>query len=54
MNEILRELAYFGMVLSVFYFWIGTWIRRRFPSPLVNPLLIATIQIGRASCRERV
>lgn len=43
MNEILRELAYFGMVLSVFYFWIGTWLRRRFPSPLVNPLLIATI-----------
>ena len=43
MNEILWESAYFGMVLSVFYFWIGTWIRRRFPSPLVNPLLIATI-----------
>lgn len=43
MNEILRESAYFGMVLSVIYFWFGTWLRRRFPSPLVNPLLIATI-----------
>ena len=43
MNEILWESAYFGMVLSVVYFWFGTWLRRRFPSPLVNPLLIATI-----------
>lgn len=43
MNEILQQCAYFGMVLSVLYFWFGTWLRRRIPSPLVNPLLIATI-----------
>ena len=33
MNEILWESAYFGMVLSVVYFWFGTWLRRRFPRP---------------------
>lgn len=43
MNEILQQCAYFGMVLSVLYFWFGTWLRRRFPSPLVNPLLIASV-----------
>lgn len=43
MNEILQQSAYFGMVLSVLYFWFGTWLRRRIPSPLINPLLIASI-----------
>ena len=30
-----------GIVLSILCFAAGTWLSRRFPSPLVNPLLIA-------------
>lgn len=45
MNETLLQSAYFSVVLSVAAYWVGTRVRRRFPHPLVNPLLIATVLV---------
>ena len=45
MNELLAQSAYFSIVLGLGAYWIGTRIKKRFPYPLVNPLLIAAILI---------
>lgn len=45
MNELLAQSAYFSIVLGVGAYWIGTRIKKRFPHPLVNPLLIAAILV---------
>jgi len=42
MNEILVDSAYFGLFLSLGAFWIGSCIRKKWNSPLLNPLLIAS------------
>ena len=39
----LFESSLFGIALSVGTYWIGTLIKNKFKSPVLNPLLIATI-----------
>lgn len=47
MNNIFLETAYFGLVLSLLSYWIAVEIRKKFPYPIINPLLIsAIISIG--------
>lgn len=41
MNKILIETMYFGIVLSLLTYWIAVMIRKKFPYPFFNPLLIS-------------
>ena len=43
MNEIFLNSAYFGVVLSLVTYFLGTYIRKKINFPLFNPLLIAII-----------
>lgn len=43
MNALLSASAYFGVVLSLAAYFIGLRLKKRFKSPLVNPLLIAIL-----------
>lgn len=43
MIDILSSSAYFGIVISIIGYAIGTFIKKRFPHPLLNPLLISII-----------
>ncbi len=43
MNEFIAESAYFGVSISLFAFFIGTLIKKRFKSAVFNPLLITII-----------
>ena len=45
LNDFFYESLYFGMVLSLFSFWIGVKIQKRWKFPLFNPLLISTVII---------
>ena len=46
MNELLAQSAYFSIALGVGAYWVGTRIKKRFPHPLVNPLLIAVLIVA--------
>ena len=43
MNEFFLNSAYFGVVLSLVTYFLGTYIRKKINFPLFNPLLIAII-----------
>ena len=43
MNQIFNETMYFGIVLSLLSYWIAVQIRKKFPYPLLNPLLMSAI-----------
>ncbi len=43
MNEFILNSAYFGVVLSLAVYFLGTYIRKKINFPLFNPLLIAII-----------
>ena len=45
MNELLAQSSYWSIALGLGAYWVGTRIKKRFPHPLVNPLLIATILV---------
>ena len=45
MKDVMFGSAYFGFVISILAFYIGTRIKKRFPHPLFNPLLIAMILV---------
>lgn len=45
MNEILSGSVYFGVVISIFAYWIGCRMQQKFKSAIVNPLLISIILI---------
>lgn len=45
MNDLLSQSAYFSIALGLAAYWVGVRLKKRFPHPLVNPLLIATILI---------
>lgn len=45
MNELLKDSVYFGFVITLVTYWIGSEITRRVKFPLCNPLIIATILI---------
>ena len=46
MNELLAQSAYFSIALGLGAYWVGVRIKKRFPHPLVNPLLIASVIIA--------
>lgn len=43
MSEFLSESAYFGVLISLAAYGLGALLRKRFKSPLINPLLISII-----------
>lgn len=45
LNEFFAESLYFGMILSLFSFYIGFHIQKKLKTPICNPLLIAIILI---------
>jgi predicted murein hydrolase (TIGR00659 family) len=45
MNDFLAQFTYFGMALSIFAYFIGFYIQKKFRHPLLNPLLIAIILV---------
>lgn len=43
MNEILIDSVYFGVAISIFAYWVGCICKKKWNSPVLNPLLIAMI-----------
>ena len=43
MDKIFIETVYFGIVISLLTYWVATKIRKKFPYPIFNPLLISAI-----------
>ena len=43
MDKIFVETMYFGIVLSLLSYWIAVQIRKKFPYPLFNPLLMSAL-----------
>lgn len=43
MDKIFVETMYFGIVLSLLSYWIAVQIRKKFPYPFFNPLLMSAI-----------
>ena len=43
MSEFLSESAYFGVLISLVAYWLGAVLKKKFKSPLINPLLISII-----------
>ena len=45
MNDLFTQSTYFGFFLSLFAYYIGVVINKKFKSPIFNPLLISAILI---------
>ena len=45
MKEMLTQSAFFGVVLSLICYQIGTWIKKKTKLTIANPLLVAVILI---------
>ncbi len=45
MEAMLQEGVYFGLVVSLFAYWIGLWCQKKWKHPLANPLLISIVVI---------
>ncbi len=45
MNEVLQNSVFFGVALSIAAFFVGEKLRQKWNTPLLNPLLIATVII---------
>lgn len=45
MNEILSGSIFFGMILSIFTYWVGYQVRKKWNFPIFNPLLISATAI---------
>ena len=43
MSEFLSNSAYFGVLISLAAYGLGSLLRKKFKSPLINPLLISII-----------
>lgn len=43
MSEFLSQSAYFGVLISIAGYGLGALLRKKFKSPLINPLLISII-----------
>ncbi len=41
--ETLLFHPFFGIIITIIFYAAGTYIRKKFPSPFLNPLLIATV-----------
>lgn len=45
MNEFLQDSVYFGVAVSIFAYWIGERISKKWKLPIFNPLLISMLLI---------
>lgn len=45
MNELLKDSVYFGFVLTLLAYWLGTLAAKKIRFSLCNPLLIATVLV---------
>lgn len=45
MNELLEQSVYFGVAISIFAYWIGCELKKKWNYPILNPLLIAMLLI---------
>lgn len=45
MNEILQDSVFFGVAISIFAYWTGEQIRKKWNLPVFNPLLIAMLLV---------
>ena len=54
LNELFKEASYFGFFLTLFTYYIGYIINKKFKSPIFNPLLISTIIIIAVLCLFRI
>ena len=43
MSEILSSSLFFGVTVSLLTYWIGMLLKKKFRSPLFNPLLISVV-----------
>ena len=43
MNNVLSSSLFFGVTVSLLTYWIGMLLKKRFRSPLFNPLLISVV-----------
>ena len=43
MKEFIQNSVFFGVVISLLGYWIGTVLKKKFKLPIFNPLLIAVI-----------
>lgn len=43
MSEFLSESAYFGVLISLSAYGLGTFLKKKLKSPLINPLLISIV-----------
>ena len=43
MSEFLSNSAYFGVLVSLVSYWLGAILKKKFKSPLINPLLISIV-----------
>ena len=43
MNNFLTESVFFGLVLSLSSYVVGTWLKKRFKLAVLNPLLLSII-----------
>ncbi len=45
MNEMFSNSVYFGMAISIFAYWMGFEMKKKWKHPILNPLLISMILI---------
>lgn len=45
LNDFFSNSLFFGMALSLFTFWIGSIIQKKWHSPILNPLLVSMVII---------
>ena len=48
MNGLIHASLYSGMLLSLGAYLLGVWLKKKTGLALLNPLLVAIVQIGRA------
>lgn len=46
MNEILTQTTYFGLAISLFTYWVGTQVKKKWDYPFFHPLLISIVLIS--------
>ncbi len=43
MNEFFEASAYFGVIISLFSYMTGVWLKKKFKLAIFNPLLISIV-----------
>ena len=52
MNEFFAGSATIGVVISLIFYFFGIWLKEKFKSSLINPLLISIRSSFSAPCRS--